>query len=69
MWVGSDGIEHECPHDKYGDRIPTYEDIRALVPVVEVLPLDEYGDKARALIGQVVASYCRQFRDVAGSEG
>lgn len=63
-----DGIKRDCPHDPYGDRIPTHEDIVALTMLIPALEKAPIYDPAWEAVAQVITSYCRQFRDVAGPD-
>lgn len=74
VFVPTDNSEtalYLCPHEKYGDRIPTHEDILALVKVLDLVAganVNDRFDSTLDLMADVVVSYCRQFRNVAGPE-
>lgn len=64
MWTDNDGVEHSCPHDEYGRRIPTHEDMQALTALLGALEHWKIGDDVFPMIARVITSYCRQFRNV-----
>lgn len=70
MWIDNNGIERECPHGKYGDSIPTHEDARMLMQLMQMAPSysAQFPESSRKAIADACMAYVRQFRDVAGPE-